>query len=141
MITKRGVFHSKMNDILRLTIVVIVSLFTFSAPLLATGGGGGDPGMPCDDALPFCSDVNYNFPNINNNTYAPPGPNYGCHPGTDLPNPIWYFMEIEEGGVINITISQSTGQNGTGSGLDVDYVMWGPFNDVATGCTLYLDKN
>lgn len=139
MITKRGVFHSKMNDILRLAIVVIVSLFTFSAPLLATGGGGGDPGMPCDDALPFCSDVNYNFPNINNNTYAPPGPNYGCHPGTDLPNPIWYFMEIEVGGVINITISQSTGQNGTGSGLDVDYVMWGPFNDVATGCTQIMN--
>lgn len=113
-------------------------IFVASPILVGATGGGGNPGLECIDASPFCSDEGYNFPNITDGTIAPTGPNYGCNPGSDLPNPIWYYMEVAVAGVINITISQSTGENGTGMGLDVDYVMWGPFTSFEDGCTAIM---
>ncbi len=53
---------------------------------------------------------------------------------SSAPNPSWYFIEIGLAGDIVIDISQTTGPGGTGTGLDVDYVVWGPFPDVASSC-------
>src|SRR5690606_24255782 len=47
---------------------------------------------------------------------------YGCLGST--PNPAWYYLYVDQPGDISIQISQTS--NG-GTGLDVDYIIWGPF--------------
>lgn len=89
-------------------------------------------GDNCMGALPFCSSTAYNFPN-NTGTSAPSGPNYGCL-GSE-PNPVWYYMEIDVSGPLQISLSQTTGPGGTGSGIDVDFALWGPVSSVGAGCT------
>lgn len=87
-------------------------------------------GQICDDAEPFCTDANILFPNVTGVSSAQSGPAYGCVSMT--PNPVWYYMEIETGGNLQLTISQ---EDNSGTGIDVDFVMWGPFSDPITACT------
>lgn len=97
-------------------------------PLPATGGS-------CFDALPFCTANTYNFPNATSGT-APSGPSYGCL--SQQPRPIWYYMEIDQAGTLQIDLSQTTGQNNSGTELDVDFALWGPFSDLASGCSAIM---
>ena len=78
--------------------------------------------VPCDEADPFCSDIVYNFPT---NTDVPDGivgPDYGCL--ATQPNPVWYYMKIDQSGDLNLEIESSCG--------DIDYAAWGPFT--STSC-------
>ena len=88
-------------------------------------------GYLCEVARPFCSGTAYLFPNSTGTT-AQAGPNYGCL--STRPNPIWYFMEIDEPGGIQLSLRQSTQSNGSGA-IDVDFAMWGPFESVGHGCS------
>ncbi len=90
-------------------------------------------GQTCITANPFCSSNIYNFPNTVNNTAPISGPNYGCL--LSQPNPFWYYMEIDQPGSLSLTIKQTTGMGGTGVDLDVDFAMWGPYNDLVAACT------
>ncbi len=87
--------------------------------------------IPCNSAQPFCTGINYDFPNSTSGT-TPTGVNLGCM--SSAPRPVWYFMQIGQTGPIVINLSQTTGPNGSGTGLDVDFAMWGPFNDMTAGC-------
>lgn len=95
-------------------------------------------GMICEGALPFCSSNTYNFIN-STSSEAEAGPDYGCL--GSQPNPIWYYMEIDQPGTIDIQLEQTTGPNGTGSGIDVDFAVWGPYPDYETGCQAILTGN
>lgn len=80
----------------------------------------------CLGADPFCTGTTYTFPNSTN------VPNLGavdCLLST--PNPSWYYLEIDQGGPMGFTISQ-TGTSG--GGLDVDFALWGPYSSLAAGC-------
>lgn len=48
------------------------------------------------------------------------------------PNPTWNILQIGDPGLIEIEIAQT---DGAGNGLDVDFVLWGPFDSVETACT------
>ena len=63
------------------------------------------------------------FPNA---TGAPNGTDVGCL--YSIPNPAYYFLQIEQPGDLFFTISQETTG---GTGLDVDFVAWGPFSSLA----------
>ncbi len=90
----------------------------------------------CDGANPFCADSGaLQFPNMSD----------GCVDDAPAvitansclitaPNPTWYYLEIGVAGPIDLEIEQTTGPNGTGTGLDVDYVIWGPFASIAATC-------
>lgn len=94
----------------------------------------GDGSTPCN-AKPFCSDSSYNFPNNYGNSVPPVvGPAYGCL--FSQPNQIWYWMQIGTAGTIQISIAQVNAAN---NGLDVDFAMWGPFADLATGCLAVIN--
>ena len=91
-------------------------------------------GASCSVAEPFCStDGNGQiiFENVSGNSSAEAGPNYGCL--LEQPNPSWYFLKIDDDGDLNLRISQNTRADGTGIGLDVDFIIWGPF-DTSTEC-------
>ncbi|WP_353779210.1 hypothetical protein, partial [Winogradskyella sp. 3972H.M.0a.05] len=47
------------------------------------------------------------------------------------PNPTWNIIQIGQGGLIEIQIDQTDDQ---GNGLDVDFVLWGPFASLEEGC-------
>ncbi|MFM7387512.1 MAG: hypothetical protein ACKO5L_05070, partial [Bacteroidota bacterium] len=55
----------------------------------------------CNQANPFCTGTNYSFPNSTNvNDLGM----VDCLFST--PNPVWYFMEIDQSGPMTISISQ-----------------------------------
>jgi gliding motility-associated-like protein len=85
----------------------------------------------CTQALPFCTSNTYAFQN-NTNVPQQGGPNYGCL--ATQPNPVWYYMQVDQASTFQIQMSQTTGPNGTGSGIDVDFALYGPFTSVSTGC-------
>lgn len=86
-------------------------------------------GDNCFEALPFCSDQSYLFPNSTTGA-APVGPNYGCL--STQPRPIWYYMKIADSGPMQLHLGQN---NTSGGGIDIDFAMWGPFTDVPSGCS------
>lgn len=84
-------------------------------------------GANCQNAEPFCTGSLYTFPAGVNNGSAEPGNNYGCL--GSQPNPAWYYMEIDQGGNMTINIEN---YNAAGSSFDVDFILYGPYNDLAT---------
>lgn len=98
-----------------------------------------EPPMPetgdnCFEAVPFCSDIDYTFENnYGGSNPAPSGPDYGCL--YSQPNAIWYYLKIGESGPIQLHLAQNST---SGSGIDIDFAMWGPFTDVFSGCNAVM---
>ncbi len=105
--------------------LLIVSWIIFSSATIAQG-------VDCSSADPFCTGTTYNFPNSTSTT-AQSGPDYGCL--ATQPNPAWYFLQIDQSGDLILDISQTTS---AGSGIDVDFICWGPFPDPTSPCTSLL---
>ena len=101
-------------------IVVTLLLAALSGLVYAQNGSN------CLQAIPFCTGTNYTFPN---STGVPSLGSVSCLGST--PNPIWYFMQVQTPGDIDIYMSQA---NSSGGGLDVDFAVWGPFTSLAAGC-------
>jgi hypothetical protein len=108
-------------------------LFFFAAILLISSQTAFSQGSNCASATPFCGSAT--FPN-NTSTSAQAGPNYGCL-GTQ-PNPAWFFIKTTGAGTMNYNISQTTGG---GSGIDVDFIAWGPFSSAANMCNALTAAN
>ncbi|WP_320814681.1 gliding motility-associated C-terminal domain-containing protein [Flavobacterium sp.] len=77
--------------------------------------------VSCSDADAFCGDTGLVY---TNSTGAPSYGAIGCLGTT--PNPSWYFMQIDQAGSLNFQIAQTS--TATGAGIDVDYIIWGPFS-------------
>ena len=91
-----------------------------------------DSAEVCSEIKPFCAgDEQLVFPNSHdgnsNQSNAENGPDYGCL-GSE-PYPAWFYLQIDEPGNLNFTLSQNTSPDMNGTGLDVDFIMWGPFDD------------
>ncbi|MEY8847197.1 gliding motility-associated C-terminal domain-containing protein, partial [Psychroserpens sp. XS_ASV72] len=81
----------------------------------------------CENAENFCEDGGAL---VTSNIIGIPDP-------TDIaclfsaPNPTWNIIQIGDPGLIEIEIVQT---DDSGNGLDVDFVLWGPFADVQSAC-------
>ena len=85
----------------------------------------------CAGALPICSGIQ-DVPSPVGNGQAEPGIDYSCL--GSQPRPRWYFFQTgDTAGNLDFTLTQNTGQNGTGGGIDVDFIVWGPFDAPACG--------
>lgn len=83
-------------------------------------------GDTCPEALAFCTGTTYTFPNNFNQ------PNLGTiNCLLSSPNPIWYYMQIENPGDLNINIAQF---DLSGVPIDIDFNVWGPFTTYEDGC-------
>jgi hypothetical protein len=112
-------------------LVLLFVLLVFGFELYSQGNS-------CLQATPFCESVGgsgVTFPN-NTNTTAPTtgpsgsSPQYGCL--TSQPNPTYFFIKTTAAGTMDFNISQV---NGAGTGIDVDFVAWGPFANYSTMCS------
>ena len=124
------------------------SLSGWEAAVSCVTSPGSPPAAPpnsvCGGSGAFCADSGaLEFPNTANTDCVPDAPNVVVSNSClgSAPNPAWYFIEIGIAGDIVIDISQTTGTGGTGTGLDVDYVVWGPFPDVSSACVDFTTGN
>ncbi len=104
----------------------VLAIFTF---LLAIGVGNSySQGTDCASADPFCTNSGATFP-ASTSTTAEVGPDYGCL--FSQPNPAWYFLQIDQSGNIDITL---TNDGCGGGGCDIDFICWGPFASLTGAC-------
>ena len=54
------------------------------------------------------------------------------------PNPTWNIIQIDDAGPIEIQIEQL---DDNGVGLDVDFVVWGPFDSIEQACTEIIQED
>jgi len=107
-----------MTKIILFCAIAFLQLFTISE-LSAQGAD-------CNSSDPFCTGTTYTFPNTTNN-----GDLGAINCLGSSPNPAWYYMELDQAGNMTIQIEQtSTG----GSGIDVDFVLFGPYSSLAAAC-------
>ncbi len=102
--------------------LTFIGLFIFSY--------GNAQSSLCENIEPFCAgSERLTFPNSNytnsNIETGEDGPDYGCL--VEQYYPAWFYLQIEEPGDLQFTISQYTNSDLTGAPLDVDFVVWGPF--------------
>lgn len=90
----------------------------------------------CHNSAPFCTGTIYSFAAGVNSGNGQSGPNYGCLGST--PNPVWYHMRIDQPGDITIRM---VGKRTNGSSLDIDFALWGPYEDPVTPCVSQLTAN
>ncbi len=127
-----------MREYLKIILVLILGV--------TAGFSGLAQGALCSDIEPFCAgEERLTFPNSNftnsDQLNGELGPSYGCL--DEQPYPAWFFLQIEDAGDLRFRISQSENRNGTGAPLDVDFVVWGPFDrgdEYCTGEALSPDK-
>ena len=118
----------------------------WAATISCTTTAGGDPitggstppaNSVCSGSDPFCADAGpLEFPNVSDADCVPDAPAVIVAQTClfSAPNPAWYYLEIDQAGPLNLQISQTTGPGGTGSTLDVDYALWGPFSSASAAC-------
>ncbi len=95
------------------------------------------PSSSCGTATAFCSSTTpTSFPNVTGQPNTNGGGIYGCL--ATIPNPNWFYLQIQNPGTLAITISQMS--NG-GAPTDVDFVCWGPFTNLATACSQISANN
>ena len=94
----------------------------------------------CFGAEPFCAPDQGEplvFENVSDGSTPPAGIDYDCL--FSQPNPVWFYLQIDEGGDLDFEIVQNTSfddqGNPTGTALDVDFIAWGPFDNPAEACT------
>ena len=107
-----------------LIFVLFLSVKTFSqggAPSCAALAANPGTYQSCATSIPFGSSVGGNGENFNST----------CIP-TQYVGPSWFFIEIDTPGNVILQISQ---QNLSGIGTDVDFVLWGPFQNLNTICS------
>jgi gliding motility-associated-like protein len=110
--------------------VLNLLIFILFVSINAFGQGGAsscaeltaNPGayQSCATSIPFSSSVGGN-----GETY-----NTTCI-GENFRGPTWFFIEIDTPGNVVLQISQ---QNLAGNGTDVDFVLWGPFQNLNNIC-------
>ena len=81
----------------------------------------------CENAAAMCSGNQGPF---NNTTGVASFGSLGCLGST--PNPAWFYMQVGTSGNMNFQLSQIRTSNGLG--IDVDFILWGPFNSLSGIC-------
>ncbi|MBU3658753.1 MAG: hypothetical protein FGM14_02695 [Flavobacteriales bacterium] len=83
----------------------------------------------CSTPNLMCSETSFTYPNATN---KPNLGSVGCLSST--PNPTWFYLNISQAGSVMLNLSQTAL---SGQGLDVDYIVWGPFASPSsiTGCS------
>ncbi len=88
----------------------------------------------CDNAQSLCDRISQPFPNIADGSTAEPGNYYPFSQANGPRNPSWFYIPIEASGVVELEVYQNTQPDFLGQGLDIDFVIYGPFTTPTGGC-------
>lgn len=89
------------------------------------------PSSACSTAQSFCTSTTpFTVPNVTGVPSTGSGGVFGCL--GSIPNPTYYYLQIQNSGSIDIQISQQTT---AGVPIDVDFIVWGPFSSLSQACT------
>src|SRR5690606_12117157 len=90
----------------------------------------------CEFAEPACpgDEFGHDIPTVSGGGDAENGPYYDCL--YTQPNPLWYYIKIDQDGDIIFDLQQWSGPNQTGADYDVDFIVWGPFTEPTCGTAL-----
>lgn len=77
--------------------------------------------VTCNLMEPICSGSPTVFTAQADGSTAEAGPNYGCL--VTQPNPSWYYLEIDNPGLLSIDITAAS---------DVDFAIWGPYANLTS---------
>ncbi|WP_282069250.1 fibronectin type III domain-containing protein [Olleya namhaensis] len=88
-------------------------------------------GVPtyCTEALPICADPTIFYPSIVGDQVAPSYIDYDCL--GSQPDPQWNTIQFDDAGDYVFQLAQT---NDAGTGLDIDFIVWGPFPGQDAGC-------
>jgi len=94
----------------------------------------------CATALPLCAiqpiiiPNNVGVPTLPNpvSPYSTTSTTVGCL--GSAPSPTFYYLQIPTNGNYNFFLEQNTSSTFNGTGIDVDFVAWGPFASNAAAC-------
>ncbi|WP_179020983.1 T9SS type A sorting domain-containing protein [Winogradskyella forsetii] len=100
-------------------LIVFILLFSFSNISSQNS---------CADATSLCGSFGVAFPNTTGQIDAEIGPDYTCL--GSQPRPTWFYIPVATTGDVNFQISQFTNMDGSGQQLDVDFIVWGPFDNI-----------
>ena len=84
----------------------------------------------CGTAEPFCTGTTYSYCNTTGVPSLGGGGIYGCLGSS--PNPAFFYLNVETNGPIDFSITQTSYG---GFGLDVDFILWGPFTNQGDMCS------
>ena len=90
--------------------------------LLSFSYSANSQSLDCNDPEPICTDTGFAFTSSGNGPdvlVTDPGNNYDCLGYS--PSPSWYYLEIEDDGDINMSLTALS---------DIDYIIWGPYADL-----------
>ncbi len=122
-----------MKHVYYLVFIIVFSQLCFSQNNTNT------PSSSCANSNPACAVGGFSFQNVSATqaetaSQIDPLVQYSCL--GSQPNPNWFYIKIATSGVLDFQISQNTSQDGSGSPLDVDYILWGPFTSPTCGDAL-----
>ncbi|UGS23234.1 T9SS type B sorting domain-containing protein [Flavobacterium channae] len=118
------------------TVSILLICFLFLSYNLYSQGGASSCAQlaanptayqSCATNVPFSSSVGGNSESFNSS----------CIP-TQYVGPTWFFIEIDTPGNVVLQISQ---RNLSGVGTDVDFVLWGPFQNLNNICSQLIPAN
>ncbi|HEX8563662.1 MAG TPA: T9SS type A sorting domain-containing protein [Flavobacterium sp.] len=93
----------------------------------------------CVGANSLCNALGVPFTNTIGLEEAESGNDYGCLSTT--PNPTWFYLPISGEGTVNLVIEQSTDIDMAQLDLDVDYIIYGPYDNPVMPCSdLIIDE-
>ena len=121
-------------NILKKTILVSIVFITCNQYMFCQHGKG----KFCIDAEPLCGSNQFSYPNTSGFNLAETVPDYGCL--ILQLNPSWFYLQIADGGDIQLKIEQSRTIGGSPN-LDVDYIIYGPFNNSKSACVSQLTSS
>ena len=81
----------------------------------------------CESSQAMCSGNQGPFNNVTGNLNSS---SLGCLATT--PNRAWFYMQVGTSGTMNFQLSQTS--TASGNGIDVDFILWGPFNSLNGIC-------
>lgn len=88
----------------------------------------------CLDALPICAGLSY--PSVVGDQVAPDYLDYGCL--FTQPDPQWNTILFDVAGDYQFSLDQV---DTNGNPIDIDFIVWGPFNSQDGGCFQLLPEN
>lgn len=110
-------------------LLTLIFSFLFSFSIFGQGGASScaelaanpEAYQSCATNIPFSNSVGQNGENFNTSCIGAP-----------FQGPTWFFIRIQNSGSLTLQISQT---NLSGNGTDVDFVLWGPFNNLTNICS------